>query len=82
MGQIVTSFTTYTGKQSEFRELITQKFSQYPALAALGFNVVNDIQSVKKYTAPPFGNLIDSSDLLASKGMALVNWSKNTRARL
>lgn len=54
MGQIVTSFTTYTGKQSEFRELITQKFSQYPALAALGFNVVNDIQSVKKMYKTPY----------------------------
>lgn len=47
MGNVITSMTTYTGKQSEFRELVMKKLEGYLTLPELGFNIVEDVQSKK-----------------------------------
>lgn len=47
MANAVTSMTTYTGKQSEFRELVMKKLQGFLALNELGFNIIEDIQSNK-----------------------------------
>jgi hypothetical protein len=44
---VVTSFTTYTGKQSEFRELVMKKLAGYARVDQLGFQLVEDVQSNK-----------------------------------
>lgn len=43
----ITSFTTYTGKQSEFRELVMKKLAGYARVDQLGLNLVEDVQSNK-----------------------------------
>lgn len=43
----VTSMTTYTGKQSEFRELVMKKLYGFMGLNELGFQIVEDVQSNK-----------------------------------
>ena len=43
----ITSFTTYTGKQSEFRELVMKKLAGYARVDQLGFQLVEDVQSNK-----------------------------------
>lgn len=47
MANAVTSMTTYTGKQSEFRELVMKKLEGFLALNQLGFNIIEDVQSNK-----------------------------------
>lgn len=47
MANQVTSMTTYTGKQSEFRELVMKKLYGVLGLQDLGFNIVEDVQSNK-----------------------------------
>jgi hypothetical protein len=47
MGNAVTSMTTYTGKQSEFKDLVMKKLFGFLSLSELGFNIVEDIQSNK-----------------------------------
>ncbi len=41
----ITSFTTYTGKQSEFRELVMKKLAGFARVDQLGFQLVEDVQS-------------------------------------
>lgn len=43
----ITSFTTYTGKQSEFRELVMKKLAGFARVDQLGFQLVEDVQSNK-----------------------------------
>lgn len=47
MANAVTSMTTYTGKQSEFRELVMKKLEGFLSLNELGFQIIEDIQSNK-----------------------------------
>lgn len=47
MANAVTSMTTYTGKQSEFRELVMKKLEGFLGLNELGFQIIEDIQSNK-----------------------------------
>lgn len=44
---VINSFTTYTGKQSEFKELVMDKLKGYLGLKELGFDMVENIQSNK-----------------------------------
>lgn len=44
---VVTSFTTYTGKQSEFKDLVMAHLWGFLNLKDLGFNIMEDIQSTK-----------------------------------
>lgn len=43
----VTSMTTYTGKQSEFKDLVMAKLYGYLGLKDLGFQIIEDVQSNK-----------------------------------
>tara|TARA_R110000868_G_scaffold199423_1_gene446062 strand:+ start:227 stop:1252 length:1026 start_codon:yes stop_codon:yes gene_type:complete len=47
MANAITSMTTYTGKQSEFRELVMKKLQGFLSLNELGFQIIEDIQSNK-----------------------------------
>jgi hypothetical protein len=47
MGNVITSMPTYTGKQSEFKDLVKNKLYGYLGINELGFNVVEDVQSNK-----------------------------------
>ena len=47
MANTITSMTTYTGKQSEFKDLVMKKLYGALALGDLGFQIVEDIQSNK-----------------------------------
>ena len=44
---VITSMTTYTGKQSEFKDLVMIKLYGYLGLRDLGFQVIEDVQSNK-----------------------------------
>ena len=47
MANAITSMTTYTGKQSEFKDLVMAKPYGYLGLKDLGFQVIEDVQSNK-----------------------------------
>lgn len=49
MGNLITSVTSYTGKQASFQDTFVQALAKVPTIAQLGFRIENDVQSTKTF---------------------------------